>query len=1022
MEVKENNQGRLDLEAIREKLSGKEGKRYWRSLEQVADTKEFQDWLEDEFPHRRTLLEIDRRSVLKVMGASLALAGLSGCRGVFMDQEKAVPYVRQPEELTPGKPLYYASAMPMAGGYGVGILVEQHEGRPTKIEGNPDHPESQGSSSAIMQAAILSMYDPDRAQNVFQGSDISTWEEFDKVIQSALRDQKSKQGAGIRILTETVASPSMAAAIDSFLAAYPAATWHSWDGVSRDPARMGAKAAYGKVVNTIYDLRGAKVIVSLDSDFLLQGPGSLKYARDFADGRRLEKTGGQMNRLYQFESFPTITGSNADHRWAVKSSEIGQVAAAIAASLGLGAPSGNSPIDEGTLSKVVADLQANAGSSVVIPGENQPAEVHQLCHMINEKLGNNGKTVMHGPRIDFGPENQLESITQLTSALRDGKVDILLICGANPAYNAPANLDFANAMSFAKLKVKHGMYFDETSAQCDWSLPDAHFMETWGDVRNYDGSVSLIQPIIAPLFETKSGVEFFHRLLGRVTNSHDVLRQSYATKLAGKAWDMALNLGVVANSKPADVAIGASGSIGSLPTPVAGLEVILREDPHVLDGRYANNGWLQELPKPLTKITWDNAIHISPRMAQELGVQDEDEVELTVNGKIVKGGAWVLPGHADGSATVLLGYGRSSGGTIAANQGFNAYPLRTSSSLFWASGGQLKKTGPTFALSTVQIHHEMDGNDIVRSGTLAAWQKDPTLTPETKHHFEKVSMYPEKVFDFDGPQWGMTIDLNTCIGCNACVTACQAENNIPVVGKDQVKRGRELHWIRLDRYYVGGLDQPEETVHQPVMCVHCEKAPCEPVCPVGATMHSHEGLNQMVYNRCVGTRYCSNNCPYKVRRFNYLNYADNQNQFMVPSMDDPDINIPATDKKVVIPGKVSDEKRHGRSLLKMVQNPDVTVRGRGIMEKCTYCVQRINDSRIEAKKQGREIKDGEIVTACEQACPTKAIVFGNVADKESRVSKLREDRRSYLLLEELNTRPRTSYLGRVRNPNPEITA
>ena len=1027
MEVNDQNQGRLNLDAIRDQLAGQSGKRYWRSLEEVADTPEFQSWMDDEFPHRRTLLEIDRRSMLKVMGASIAFAGLSGCRSVFMDQDKAVPYVRQPEEVVPGKPLFYATAMPMSG-YGVGVLVEQHEGRPTKIEGNPDHPESRGSSSAIMQASILSMYDPDRSQNVFQGTDISTWEEYDSTIRQALRDQKATGGAGIRILTETVASPLLNSTIAAFQKAYPAATWHSWEAIGRDNSRLGSEAAFGLVVNTTYDFTRAKVIVSLDSDFLVSGPGNLRYAREFADGRRLEATAGEMNRLYQFESFPTLTGSNADHRWGMKASEIGGVAATLAGMLGIGGEGTTANMD--VVRKIADDLQANRGASIVLAGDHQPAAVHHLCHLINEALGNNSQTVFHGPRLDYGPVNQLESITNLTKALQAKKVDLLLILGGNPAFDAPADLDFANMMSFAKLKVRHGLYFDETSAKSDWHLPLTHFLEDWSDVRGYDGSVSIIQPLIAPLFESKSHVEVLNRALGKTAAPFEVLRQSYATSLAGKAWDSALNTGVIPNTSQTDLAVSASGSPTSMPAASTGTELIIREDSHVLDGRYANNGWLQELPKPLSKITWDNAIHMSPSMAQSLGVQSEDEVQVSVGGKVVKGGAWVMPGHPDGAVTVLLGYGRTHGGTIATNAGFNAYPLRKSGGLSWTGGAELTKTGKIFALSTVQIHHEMRASermpegalDIVRSGTLEDWRKDPTLTPESKHHFEDVSMYPDNVFEFDGPQWGMTIDLNTCIGCNACVTACQAENNIPVVGKEQVKRGRELHWIRLDRYYVGGLDQPTETVHQPVMCLHCEKAPCEPVCPVGATVHSHEGLNQMVYNRCVGTRYCSNNCPYKVRRFNYLNYSDNQDQFMVSSMDHPSPGIPMTEKKVIIPGKITTEKVNGRSLLKMIQNPDVTVRGRGIMEKCTYCVQRINDSRIEAKKQGRDVKDGEIVTACEQACPTRAIVFGNVADRQSRVSKLRADKRSYLLLEELNTRPRTSYLGRVRNPNPEITA
>jgi len=1012
----ETKQGRLDLDAIRAKLTGKSGKQYWRSLEQVAETEEFQLWLEDEFPHRRSLLDIDRRSFLKFMGASLAFAGLAGCRSVFMDQEKVVPYVKMPEEMVVGKPLYYASAIPLLG-YGVGVLVEQHEGRPTKIEGNPDHPESQGSTSAIIQASILQMYDPDRSQVAMQGTDISTWEEFKKVILGVLTKQKAAAGAGIRILTETVASPLIADQIGDFLKMFPAATWHSWDATGRDNARAGSQGAYGKVVNTTYDLSKADVIVSLDADFLLGMPGSLRYARDFADGRRLEATGGKMNRLYQFESFPTITGASSDHRWAMKASEIGGVAAMIAGGLGLVPTAGEVPDH---IQKVVADLQAHQGSSLVIPGDHQPAAVHQLCHAINEKLGNNGKTVLHGPRVDFGPENQLESLTQLTDALNQHKVELLLIFGANPVYTAPADLKFADALGKAKLKVRHGQYFDETSDKCDWHLPQTHFLEEWGDIRAYDGTVSLIQPAIAPLFDSKSQSEMLGILLGVPLSSYDALKNAYKTKLPGKKWDIALNSGVVENTTPGPVAISVTGAAPQIPAPVSGLEVSFRECPNIVDGRYANSGWLQELPRPLTKITWDNAIHMSPSKAQELGLQSEDHAEVALStGEKIDGGVWVMPGHPKDAITIHLGYGRTKGGTIAEGAGFDVYPLRKSASMLYTGGATVKSLGGSYGLATTQIHHEMDGKDIVRSGTLAELKGNPTLQPEDYEKAE-ISMYPDEVFDYDGPQWGMTIDLNTCIGCNACVTACQAENNISVVGKDQVKRARELHWIRMDRYYVGGLDEPTETVHQPVMCQHCEKAPCEPVCPVGATVHSHEGLNQMVYNRCVGTRYCSNNCPYKVRRFNYLNFSDNQSQFMDVTFDAPTKQI--GDKKFTIPGKVTQGKPHGIQLLKMLNNPDVTVRGRGIMVKCTYCVQRINDSRIEAKKQGRDIKDGEIVTACEQACPTRAIVFGNVADKESRVSKLRADKRSYLLLENLNTRPRTSYLGRVRNPNPEIKA
>ena len=1029
---------KMDWELVEKRLANAKGRSYWRGLEEIAETPEFQAWLDDEFPNRSTLKTIDRRTLLKYMGASLALAGLSGCRQVFMPQPKVVPYVRAPEELVYGKPLFYASIYTHSG-FAKGILVEQHEGRPTKIEGNPDHPASLGATDSFMQASILSLYDPDRAQNVTQGGDISTWETF----YSAARNALQSAGGAVRILTENITSPSLGAEIDRFLKAFPGAQWHQWEPTSQDNLTLGARQAFGRDVHTYYDFTNAKAVVSLDAEFLNSMPGSLAYARQFADGRRfpgddvvMATTQGRMappsmNRLYSFESFPTITGAMSDHRWAVRASDIEAVARALAAAIGVGGiamgavPAGINPADIATIAK---DLKQ--GPSVVIAGQHQSPVVHQICHAINAALGNEGKTVFHTDPVVAKPSVHLEDLRSLVADMNAGKVKFLMICGANPVYTAPMDFRFADALAKVPFRVQHSYYDDETGGECEWHLPDTHYLEAWGDAKAYDGTVSIQQPLIQPLFEGKTLGEVLAALRGEPIASLDQVKAQYSTgdaKAFEKEWRRWLNKGTANLPKAATITAAASGAIPPPTSRNSGAEIVFQLDPTIYDGRFANNGWLQELPKPITKITWDNVIHMSPATAKQLGgLADEDAVELTYNGQTVKGAAWVLPGHPDNSFTVHVGYGRTRGGTVCEGLadenlggdvkrepwGFNAYAMRSSKAMDIDGGVTVKGVGGYVSIATTQIHHTMDGYDIVRSGNVADLDKNPNLKPadaEERKEIEKESLYPDQVFSYNGPQWGMTIDLNTCIGCNACVTACQSENNIPVVGKLQVKKSREMHWIRLDRYYVAdenadqnNLKNPQ-TVFQPMMCVNCEKAPCEPVCPVAATIHSHEGLNQMVYNRCVGTRYCSNNCPYKVRRFNYLNFSDNQEQF-----------------NTQVPPAAREPKPHGIELLRMLNNPDVTVRGRGIMEKCTYCVQRINEARIEAKKLGRDPLDGEIVTACQQACPTRTIVFGNVADKNSAVTKMRNDPRAYRVLEELQTRPRTSYLGKVRNPNPDI--
>jgi molybdopterin-containing oxidoreductase family iron-sulfur binding subunit len=1038
-------------------LTGKRGKRYWRSLEELSDTPEFQKFLDDEFPNRSSLANMNRRDLLKFMGASIALAGLSGCRSVFMPQDKVVPYVKQPEEIVPGKPLFYASAVTL-GGYATGVLVEQHEGRPIRLEGNPAHPATgRGALDSISQAEILGFYDPDRVGNVLNRanlgpdytSDVSTWEMFFSVSREIFRRQRAAQGAGIRILTGSITSPTLVAQITRLLTRYPQARWHAYEPAGRANVHGGARMAFGRPLDPVYDFSQAQVVLSLDSDFFspTATPGSLRYAHDFSERRRVKGVRGEMNRLYAIESTPGLVGAMADHRWPVRASQVYAQTLAIAAALGVpGVTAAEGTIPQNELQAVVRDLQANAGRSLVVAGEHQPIEVQALVHGINEVLGNVGKTVRYIEPVDATADvSRVADLGALVQDLQTGNVELLLILEGNPVYDAPADLKFTDALLKAKTKVHIGLYEDETSSWCDWHLPLAHTLEIWGDARAFDGTLSVIQPIIAPLYESKAASEIFSQLLDTPRPGYDLVRDQW--KSAGvvkgdfeKGWRQVVHDGMLANS--ARAAVPATVNLGgvSLPAPAAAgeFEIAFLPDPTIYDGRFANNGWLQELPKPLTKLTWDNVALMSPATARKVGAEADSLVTLTLpNGRTKEAPVFILPGQPEGQVTVHLGYGRTKGGVVATavvsendntgrtvenglvqqggtgGGGFDAYALRSAGAPYFEGGLQITANrGSIYHLATTQGHQPINGDtvaqfegdhrEVVVEHDLATFNQEAAkIKEERDHHYtkhNKQNLYPEEIFVYNGPQWGMTIDLNTCIGCNACVTACQSENNIPVVGKEQVLRHREMHWMRIDRYYSSMDGEESPTVSwQPVACVHCEKAPCEPVCPVAATVHSHEGLNQMIYNRCVGTRYCSNNCPYKVRRFNYLNYTDNQKQF-----------DPVQDEKPRIP------------LLRMLNNPNVTVRGRGIMEKCTYCVQRINHARIEAKKQNREIEDGEIVTACQQACPTKTIVFGNVEDRESAVYQWRNDPRAYLLLQELQTRPRTSHLAKLRNPNPEI--
>jgi MoCo/4Fe-4S cofactor protein with predicted Tat translocation signal len=1001
---------RLELKTVEAQIKLTTGPEYWRSLEELAGTPEFQEMLHREFPKGASewVDAVSRRGFLQLMGASLALAGMTGCTKLPL--EPIVPYVRQPEDVIPGRPMFYATAISLSG-YASPVLVESHLGRPTKIEGNDKHPASLGGTDIFTQAALLGMYDPDRSQTITYRGDVNSWSEFAKQIKGPLNVQKGLGGAGIRILTQTISSPTLADQLRAFLKMYPQAKWHVYEPVNRDNVLEGAKLAFGQPVETRYDLTKADVIVSLDADFLYAGfPGNTRYIRDFA-GRR--NPDGNMSRFYAIESTPTSTGAKADHRLPVRAGEIDGVTRFLVHLLEI--PAGDTglkwagayptlqPEQENFARAVAEELTKHRGSSVIVAGDHQPAAVHAFAHAINAALGNAGKAVIYTDPVDTNPVNQVESLRDLVADMRAGKVDVLVIMGGNPVYDAPADLGFGDALKDSKiaLRIHHGLYQNETSDHCHWHVNEAHALESWSDGRAYDGTVSIVQPLIAPLYSGKSAHELVSALSGvSDATGYDLVRKYWQGQHSGtdfdSFWKKSLHDGWIEGTTYAPRT--PSLKTPDLPLQPAAfsdpksLELNFRRDPSIYDGQFANNGWLQELPKPMTKLTWDNAMLIGPKMAEREGLKTEDVVTIELGGRKVNLPVWIQAGHPDYSATVYLGYGRTRAGKVGTGAGFNVYPLRTTSAPWIATGAKLTKTGDTYKLASTQGYQTMDtpngeSRPQVREASLEKYKEDPKFAQEEQVPRE-LTLYQNYDYSKQDYAWGMAIDMNSCVGCNNCILACQAENNIAVVGKDQVVLGRHMHWIRVDAYYQGDRDHPK-AYFQPVPCMQCENAPCELVCPVGATVHSSEGLNDMIYNRCVGTRYCSNNCPYKVRRFNFLLFQDWDTQ-----------------------------------QFKMMRNPDVSVRSRGVMEKCTYCIQRINEKRIDAEREGRKINDanhdGELQTACQQSCPAGAIIFGNINDPNSRVAKLKAQDRNYQLLADLNTRPRTTYLAEIRNPNPEL--
>jgi len=1011
--------------------------RYWRSLDEHATPPqhdeirpEFEDPLEP--PSNE-----ERRHFLKLTAASVALAGSSACR---WQEDHLLPHTQQPEGVVPGVPRFFMTAMEL-GGAAVGLRVKSYDGRPIKIDGNSSHPDSLGATGARHQAAVLDLYDPDRSRGFAsfaegRRTDLSEVE-FRVFAREQFSALSAKRGQGLAVLSGASSSLSVADMKARWQARFPEARWFEYEPVVTPNERLGSRLAFGKVVRTRLALDRARVILSLDADLLASRPDSLALARAWATGRQPES--GKMSRCYAFESSLSETGAVADHRFSLRSEHIKALAAYLDAELShrLGAPAALGPaqpppaarfLEEPGLHRLVtalvADLALQPGASVVVAGASQPPEVHALVHRINAVLRNVGSTVQYLEGSESTEPTPAESLRTLADEMTAGRVDTLLILDSNPVYTAPGDLNFAAALAKVPTTICSSLYLDETASACKWHVPLAHFLEAWGDVRASDGTLSIQQPLIAPLYGGKSPIETLALLSGdELSSGLDIVQRSLGTVFGNVAadsrfWRKAVHDGVVPGSaaapahptlRPIAAFEYARGELSGLEPEPGQLELVLAPDPKLYDGRFSNNGWLMELPDAATKLTWDNALLISPNTAKLLGVTDGMRVTLSIETESLNVPVLLAPGQASGSVKLYLGYGRTAAGTVAGRSvagggsepdpvvGVNAYRLRSKRLWDFARGASIKPSSDRYRMATTQDKHTIDrigkfGTEdrlpmLVRTATFTQYEEHPDFAKHAVHHPPLLSLWKEPV-KYEGHRWGMSIDLNKCTGCSGCVVACQAENNIPTVGKERVYMGREMQWLRIDRYFKGDPEQPE-VVNQPVPCMQCEHAPCEQVCPVGATSHSHEGLNDMTYNRCIGTRYCSNNCPYKVRKFNYFNFHE-------------------------------DLKEEKNQVQQMVFNPEVTVRFRGVMEKCTYCVQRIQEGKFRASRENRPLVDGEVTTACQDSCPTRAISFGDLNDPKSEVVRRKNDSRDYSLLEELNVRPRTTYLALVKNPNPEL--
>ncbi len=987
--------------------------RYWVGLEDLANTPEFRERVANEFPRyapQEWEDDASRRDFLKLSGASVALAGLTAC--TRQPSERIIPYVEQPDGVIYGKPDYYATTFPLAG-YGQAVIAKSREGRPIKLSGNPGAPSSKGGTGLVAQSEILRLYDPDRKQGSSYLGRLQPWATVVAELRAPLLAQQAIGGEGLAILTGAQSGPTFERLMGAVKERLPRARWFQYDALARDEAREAARRAFGRDACVHYDLAKADVVLALDADFLNEGPGHVRYASDFAARRQVAAPGDSMNRLYALETSLSGTGATADHRRSVSAHDLATFTVALAARLGVSGS--NAGLEDDMLRRwldaVSEDLGAHRGRSLVIAGDYAPVELQVLALAINQALGNIGETVIVTDPVLLGGDGQA-GLRDLAAAMEGGDVQALFVLGANPVYDSAADIDFGAAMENVDLRVHVGLHTDETAALCHWQIGGTHFLESWGDCRSFDGTLSVIQPLIEPLYDGKSDLEILALIAGQTNvSSYDLVRNNWRDLGYGEgAWRRALHDGYVADSALAHSGGGvSSGAASAAASALAqkgasasdGYDVQFRPDPAIRDGRYANNGWLQEVPRPITLLTWDNAAIVAPADAEHLGTQTGDVVWLQDPNSERRLDLPVLvqPGQPRGTITVHIGYGRAMGGRVADGVGSNANLLRTADSPWSMSGVTVEKSGRFHKLATTQSHfvirdldyelkdyqveeEQVEKRHLIKEATLEHFREDPEFAAHLGHSPPLTQLFPR--WKYEGYSWGMAIDLTTCTGCQACVVSCQAENNIPVVGREKVIEGREMQWLRIDRYFEGPIDQPR-IHHQPMPCQQCEQAPCEVVCPVAATVHGPEGLNQMIYNRCVGTRYCSNNCPFKVRRFNFLQY----NYHDIPVLD-------------------------------LAQNPEVSVRARGVMEKCTYCVQRINAARGDAKVAGRRIHDGEVQTACQEACPTNAITFGDLNDANSEVNRKKALPTNYTLLDELQVLPRTSYLARIANVNPAL--
>ena len=1048
------------------------GKKYWRSLDELADSPEFKEQVEREFPEGASELDsFSRRGFMKIMAASMTLAGVGGLSSCRRPEEKILPYANAPEGLIPGKANFYATAIPRSSG-SIGILAKSHEGRPTKLEGLPTHPSNMGKTDIHAQADILDLYNPFRLQYVktvengkvtnmlneeggmtaeYRMGINKSWKQLGETLTALNAKHTETKGKGLAILSTAVTSPTEDAVRAELVKKFPATDFFTWEAINEFNSSKAVDLltqTKGNQVN--YKLDKVKTVVSLGNDFMMKGRDHLRLTREFNDARKVFVPKGdekaladaKMNRLYAIEAGFSLTGSNSDHRYRLQASAMFEFLVALTREVssltkidarlknylegfspkydfsadklqkGDNAKTGADFIK--TLAKELVENSKNGKGSAILTGDDQPVAVHVLALLLNNTLGNNGKSLSFTERAAKYSEKSIEA---LRTSIEEGKVSDLIILNGNPAYDTAADLKIADSLK--KVNSIHlTANFNETSALANTVVPKAHFLEAWGDTRAADGTVSLIQPLIAPLFGAVTEAELLAQFAG-LENKKAIQLVKATQKLSGEKWEKAVHDSVIAGSanKTLKLSIKANHAIAILnavePFKANGFEIVFTTDYSLLDGSYADNGWMQEFPDPITKITWDNAAQMSMETYTGLklgksGFRPTDANKENGNNMVEINGqefaAWIVPGIAKNSVILPLGYGRTTSGPVGRGTGFNAYTLQKSANPLWTNA-TITNINKNYDLASTQDHWAMEDRELVKDDNIAAFKKTPAMFDnfvdpdgdsviEDRPEWEKEGSY----------QWAMTIDLNSCTGCGTCTIACQAENNISVVGKERVLKGREMHWIRMDRYFFSGYDGPgvftpdytehdlevEGAYHQPVPCMHCEKAPCELVCPVAATAHNDEGLNDMAYNRCIGTRYCGNNCPYKVRRFNFFQYQEN-----------------FKDKQYEVQ--------------KMVHNPNVTVRSRGVMEKCTYCVQRINEAKIDAKVDGGgRLTTDSFTTACAQACPTEAITFGDQNNKETAVAKMQEEQRNYVLLPHLNARPRTSFLARLRNQNPEL--